>query len=113
MLHHEMGLESSTYDYEVFRITNEITKQVFPVSLDIDHPFCPRVPVSISNCITPPPEKQPPMQLKSDFISPRNNPNAGSKSGPATIVTLKSPPEILIQSTLATTASSTTRSSTI
>jgi magnesium-protoporphyrin IX monomethyl ester (oxidative) cyclase len=38
MLHHEMGLESDTYDYEVFRITNEITKQVFPVSLDIDNP---------------------------------------------------------------------------
>jgi magnesium-protoporphyrin IX monomethyl ester (oxidative) cyclase len=38
MLHHEMGLESTTYDYEVFRITNEITKQVFPVSLDIDSP---------------------------------------------------------------------------
>jgi magnesium-protoporphyrin IX monomethyl ester (oxidative) cyclase len=38
MLHQEMGLESGTYDYEVFRITNEITKQVFPVSLDIDNP---------------------------------------------------------------------------
>jgi magnesium-protoporphyrin IX monomethyl ester (oxidative) cyclase len=38
MLHHAMGLESSTYDYEVFRITNEISRQVFPVSLDIDHP---------------------------------------------------------------------------
>jgi magnesium-protoporphyrin IX monomethyl ester (oxidative) cyclase len=38
MLHHEMGLESDSYDYEVFRITNEITKQVFPVSLDIDNP---------------------------------------------------------------------------
>ena len=38
MLHNAMGLESSTYDYEVFRITNEISKQVFPISLDIDHP---------------------------------------------------------------------------
>jgi len=38
MLHHEMGLESTSYDYTVFRITNEITKQVFPVSLDIDNP---------------------------------------------------------------------------
>jgi magnesium-protoporphyrin IX monomethyl ester (oxidative) cyclase len=38
MLHHAMGLDSTTYDYEVFRITNEISKQVFPVSLDIDHP---------------------------------------------------------------------------
>jgi magnesium-protoporphyrin IX monomethyl ester (oxidative) cyclase len=38
MLHQAMGLESSAYDHEVFRITNEISKQVFPVSLDIDHP---------------------------------------------------------------------------
>jgi magnesium-protoporphyrin IX monomethyl ester (oxidative) cyclase len=38
MLHEEMGLDSTAYDYEVFRITNEITKQVFPVSLDIDNP---------------------------------------------------------------------------
>jgi magnesium-protoporphyrin IX monomethyl ester (oxidative) cyclase len=38
MLHEEMGLDSTTYDYEVFRITNEITKQVFPISLDIDSP---------------------------------------------------------------------------
>lgn len=33
-----MGLQPTEYDYEVFRITNEITKQVFPISLDIDHP---------------------------------------------------------------------------
>jgi magnesium-protoporphyrin IX monomethyl ester (oxidative) cyclase len=38
MLHQAMGLDSSDYDHEVFRITNEITRQVFPVSLDIDHP---------------------------------------------------------------------------
>ena len=38
MLHQEMGLESTTYDYTVFRITNEITRQVFPVMLDIDNP---------------------------------------------------------------------------
>ena len=38
LLHQEMGLESSTYDYQVFAITNEITRQVFPVSLDIDNP---------------------------------------------------------------------------
>ena len=38
MLHHEMGLESTTYDYTVFRITNDITRQVFPVVLDIDNP---------------------------------------------------------------------------
>ena len=33
-----MGLEPTAYDYEVFRITNEISKQVFPISLDIDSP---------------------------------------------------------------------------
>ena len=38
MLKNAMGLDATAYGYEVFRITNEITKQVFPVSLDIDHP---------------------------------------------------------------------------
>ena len=38
MLKAAMGLDATAYDYEVFRITNEITKQVYPVSLDIDHP---------------------------------------------------------------------------
>ena len=38
MLHHEMGLESTSYDYTVFGITNEITRQVFPIMLDIDNP---------------------------------------------------------------------------
>jgi magnesium-protoporphyrin IX monomethyl ester (oxidative) cyclase len=38
MLHHAMGLDSDTYDYDVFRITTEITKQVFPISLDTDNP---------------------------------------------------------------------------
>ena len=33
-----MGLDPTAYDYEVFRITNAITQQVFPISLDIDHP---------------------------------------------------------------------------
>jgi magnesium-protoporphyrin IX monomethyl ester (oxidative) cyclase len=33
-----MGLEPTAYDYEVFRITNEISRQVFPISLDIDLP---------------------------------------------------------------------------
>ena len=36
MLHHAMGLDSDTYDHTVFRITTEISKQVFPLSLDTD-----------------------------------------------------------------------------
>jgi magnesium-protoporphyrin IX monomethyl ester (oxidative) cyclase len=38
MLHNAMGLDSSKYDYQVFDITTEISKQVFPVSLDTDLP---------------------------------------------------------------------------
>jgi magnesium-protoporphyrin IX monomethyl ester (oxidative) cyclase len=38
MLKAAMGLEPTAYDYRVFEITNEITKQVFPLSLDIAHP---------------------------------------------------------------------------
>ncbi len=38
MLHNAMGLDSSEYDYQVFRITTEITKQVFPLALDTDNP---------------------------------------------------------------------------
>lgn len=38
MLHQAMGLESTEYDYQVFGICNEISKQVFPLTLDIDAP---------------------------------------------------------------------------
>ena len=38
ILHHAMGLDSTQYDYNVFQITNDITRQVFPIALDIDHP---------------------------------------------------------------------------
>jgi magnesium-protoporphyrin IX monomethyl ester (oxidative) cyclase len=38
MLHNAMGLESDAYDYQVFRITSEISKQVFPLTLDTDSP---------------------------------------------------------------------------
>jgi magnesium-protoporphyrin IX monomethyl ester (oxidative) cyclase len=38
MLKAAMGLEPTEYDYKVFAITNEITRQVFPISLDIDNP---------------------------------------------------------------------------
>ena len=33
-----MGFDVSAYDFEVFRITRDISKQVFPQTLDIDHP---------------------------------------------------------------------------
>ncbi|MFY7973774.1 MAG: magnesium-protoporphyrin IX monomethyl ester (oxidative) cyclase [Rubrivivax sp.] len=36
MLHEAMGFESTAYDHEVFRITTEISKQVFPISLNTD-----------------------------------------------------------------------------
>ncbi|MEY2736196.1 MAG: magnesium-protoporphyrin monomethyl ester aerobic oxidative cyclase [Pseudomonadota bacterium] len=38
LMHQAMGLDSSAYGYEVFRLTSEISAQVFPVELDIDHP---------------------------------------------------------------------------
>ncbi len=38
VLHEAMGLDPETYDYTVFRITSEISRQVFPVTPDIDHP---------------------------------------------------------------------------
>ena len=33
-----MGMDPTEYDYTVFRITSEISKQVFPLTLDIDNP---------------------------------------------------------------------------
>lgn len=37
-MHSAMGMDPTEYDYEVFRITSEITKQVFPLTLNIDDP---------------------------------------------------------------------------
>jgi magnesium-protoporphyrin IX monomethyl ester (oxidative) cyclase len=37
-LHQAMGLEPDDYDYRVFDITTEISKQVFPISLDTNAP---------------------------------------------------------------------------
>ncbi len=37
-MHAAMGLNSTDYDYRVFEITNDISRQVFPLTLDIDHP---------------------------------------------------------------------------
>ncbi len=37
-LHLAMGLDPDEYDFTVFRITSEISKQVFPITLDTDNP---------------------------------------------------------------------------
>ncbi len=38
LLHNAMGLDSSTYDYQVFDITSEISKQCFPLTLNTNSP---------------------------------------------------------------------------
>ena len=38
LLHRAMGLEPDEFDFKVFEITTEISKQVFPLSLDTDSP---------------------------------------------------------------------------
>lgn len=36
--HGALGMDPDDYDHQVFRITSDISKQVFPLQLDIDHP---------------------------------------------------------------------------
>ncbi|RST86247.1 magnesium-protoporphyrin IX monomethyl ester (oxidative) cyclase [Aquibium carbonis] len=36
--HKALDMDPTEYDYKVFRLTNEITRQVFPLVVDIDHP---------------------------------------------------------------------------
>jgi magnesium-protoporphyrin IX monomethyl ester (oxidative) cyclase len=38
LFHAALGIDPTDYDYRVFRICNEISKQVFPLTVDIDHP---------------------------------------------------------------------------
>ena len=36
--HAALGVDPTEYDYKVFRVCSEITRQVFPLVVDIDHP---------------------------------------------------------------------------
>jgi len=38
VFHKALGIDPTEYGYEVFRKTSELSRQIFPITLDIDHP---------------------------------------------------------------------------
>ena len=36
--HKAIGIDPTDYDFAVFRLTSEISRQTFPLTLDLDHP---------------------------------------------------------------------------
>ena len=38
VFHEALGVDPTEYDYEVFKVCNQIARQVYPVELDIDDP---------------------------------------------------------------------------